>query len=184
MIGSAPRAAVPQVVSHNGFDWKDFRMYPYLRLDGSSSPFEEYWKVFGLLAQDLHHSTALRFDLEDDTPEEVFVNADTSLQCKIYVFAQRYLASGLQRLAIQRLRLAFNLYFSCPDEFLESVDYTFANTERSESLNDPLRELLVGYACIQAKKLYTLSKFSDLLVRYPELAVDMGHALAAFLPEN
>ena len=132
--------------------------------------------------EDIARTTGFYFNEEDLYFSEVYIPAHASLCCKVYVFAQKYLAKKLQVLAMQRLQLGFQDDLPYPEELLESLEHAFAKTERSEINNDPLRELLVGYAFSQAKKLYTMAEFHEILAKYPELAIDMGNALVPFLP--
>ena len=164
------------------FDWQDFDEYEKLEFEKSHNLFDEYTKVFGLRGGDLAPSTGFHFEGEMLDDQVIYAHAHAPLCCKVYAFAQKYLATKLKVSAMQRLQMEFEDNLPYPDELLESLEYAFTKTECSEGKNDPLRELLVGYAFSQAKELYAMPKFHNLLAKYPELAIDMGNALAPFLP--
>ena len=166
-----------------GFDWK--RLVRSEQLDTNSpNHYSEYQKVFAVRrSQDLRPCES---PYHEPKEADEIVSQDCispPFMCKVYVFACKFEIETLKYMALQKLRMEFKDGLPYPEELIESLDYAYSNTERKEDCNDELREVLVGYAFSQVKLLYPMPTFREVLMKHPELAVDIICALGPFLPD-
>ena len=165
----------------SGFRWDQLQGYTEHH---EPSLYEEYESIFAVRGRNSMHSSHSESFNHDDRDDIHLGNNDIPFQSKVYVFAGKYLIAGLQGLALQKIRLDLNEDRDRYNELVLALDYAYTHTERKIDCNDELRQVLVAFAATEAKALYSLQPFRDLLAKHNDLAVDMGCAIAPFTPSS